>query len=91
MGQKQMDLSGVLLECRTAFSPSGARLAIGHGDGTVSLWDPDTGERRHTLALGPAPGKILQLAFLTEQHLATVNANGTLYVLQLPDPGSSSR
>lgn len=83
-GKKQSSLkdSAAAFAC-AAFSPKGTVLATGHGDGAVRLWDPESGSYRETLQICPTVGKIVQLAFLDENHLVTVNSNGTLFLLQL--------
>jgi WD40 repeat protein len=67
-----------------AFSPSGAQLAIGQADGAIRVWGPAAGERPATLRIGPSGGRVVQVAFLDERNLVSVNSNGTLYLLRLP-------
>jgi serine/threonine protein kinase/WD40 repeat protein/tetratricopeptide (TPR) repeat protein len=45
----------------TAFRPDSRQVAFGHRDGTVSIYDTETGERLRRL--GPAPGGIRFLAY----------------------------
>ena len=67
-----------------AFAPDGATLAsVGH-DGRLILWDV-VGQaklREWTLL-----GGILAVDFAPDgRHLATANANGTVYILRLTKP-----
>jgi WD40 repeat protein len=67
-----------------AFSNDQHSLASCSGDGTVRLWDSDSGELLQTFAIGPPLGLIHDVAFTPDgRHLATANANGTVYLLRL--------
>jgi WD40 repeat protein len=81
---KEQPLKEEALYSCAAFSPSGVLLAIGHADGAIRVWDPAAGERQATLRIGPSNGRVVQLAFLDERNLVSVNSNGTLYLLRLP-------
>jgi WD40 repeat protein/serine/threonine protein kinase len=82
-GKKEANLKETAPCSCALFSPRGTILATGHSDGAVRLWDADSGALRDTLQICPKAGKIVQIAFLDDNHLATVNSNGTLYVLLL--------
>jgi WD40 repeat protein len=65
------------------YSPNGRVLAALLRDGKVVIWHTATGERREWPLPGPANG----LAFAPDsRHLATANANGTVYILRLAEP-----
>ena len=67
-----------------AFSPAAPLLASCGEDGAVIVWDRTSGARRQR-AVGPGPfgGEVGGVAFTPDgRHLATANANGTVYLLR---------
>jgi WD40 repeat protein/serine/threonine protein kinase len=67
-----------------AVSPDGLSLATADDQGQLILWDTSTWAQRKAWKL---PHKICHLAFAPDnRHLATANANGTIYVLRLAGP-----
>lgn len=64
-----------------AFSPDGQLLATCGADGRILVWDVAAGKLRQEVEL---PGWVGRLAFFGDgRHLATVNGNGTVYILRL--------
>jgi WD40 repeat protein/tRNA A-37 threonylcarbamoyl transferase component Bud32 len=65
-----------------AFSPDGRQLASAHGDGTISLFEVETGKRLQTLR-GP-PKVVFSVAFHPDgKHLASASADGWVRVWNL--------
>jgi WD40 repeat protein len=63
------------------FSPDSQTLASAGYDGRILVWDVASGKVRHQWQL---PGAIGAASFAPDgRHLATVNANGTVYILRL--------
>jgi WD40 repeat protein len=63
-----------------AFSPDGGTLLSGDCAGHVILWGIDGGKLREW----KLPGSVWRAVFAPDgRHLATVNRNGTLYILRL--------
>jgi len=63
-----------------AFSPDGKRLATATGDGQIAVWT--WGEKQWGVRL---PGSVNGVTWGPDsRHLATANANGTVYVLRVP-------
>jgi WD40 repeat protein len=62
-------------------APDGKTLAGTSAGDQVCLWDTATGKRSIEWQL---PGVVHRLAFSPEgRHLATANANGTVYIFRL--------
>jgi WD40 repeat protein/serine/threonine protein kinase len=62
-----------------AFSPDGGRLAAAHGDGTIGLFDVETGEHRQPLS--GHTKVVFSVAFHPDgRHLASASADGTVKV-----------
>ena len=76
-----------VITCMT-FSPDTTLLActgVNDYEGLVLLWDTQTGRLR---ARWPMPGPVQRLTFADDsEHLATANANGTVYVYRLDRAG----
>jgi serine/threonine protein kinase/WD40 repeat protein len=69
------------------FSRNGKRFAAPTLRGNLAVWDAATGTLQHRWSL---PGPIHDTAFSPDgTHLATANANGTVYILRLGQPTAS--
>ena len=67
-----------------AVSLDGKTLAMVGGDGTIRLRDAVNGKPREAIEVGPRLGIIHQVEFTPDgRHVATVNGNGTVFVLRL--------
>jgi serine/threonine protein kinase/WD40 repeat protein len=65
-----------------ALAPSGKLLAAATPAGTLSFWQPLSGQKLKEISM---PYPIQRLAFAPDgRHLAVSNANGTIYILRLP-------
>jgi WD40 repeat protein len=65
-----------------AYSPDGQLLASAGLDGRVIVWEPAA--RKRKLQEWQLPGPVTQVTFAADGgHLATTNANGTVYILRL--------
>lgn len=66
------------------YSLDGSWIATASDDGTVRVWDANTGEQLHLIRLHPGKGRVLRASFTPEKrHVITLNGNGTCYVLRL--------
>jgi serine/threonine-protein kinase len=74
----------------TVFSADGMLLYTAGHDGKVVAWNRQTAAPVHEWK---CPGPVLGLALTPDgRHLATANANGTVYILRLPaGPGAAAR
>ncbi|MBN9524438.1 WD40 repeat domain-containing protein [bacterium] len=69
-----------------AYRGDGKVLATVAGDGTVRLWDAADGRLLKSLALRTPRGTVSQVVFHPAgDRVATVNGNGTVTVVRLPD------
>ncbi|MCS6850683.1 MAG: protein kinase [Gemmataceae bacterium] len=67
-----------------SWSPNGKTLALALADGRILLWDIESNRRMQEINL---PGPAMSLAYAADgRHLATGNANGTVYILRLAPP-----
>jgi WD40 repeat protein len=86
--RKLLDLEGGLPPDLTAvaFAPDRKLVACSGGKGHVILWDVATGKRRSAWQM---PGAVYHVAWAADcRHLATANANGTVYVYRLDTSGA---
>ena len=72
-----------------AMSPDGSRFVTAGLDNVVKLWETSTGKelRKWDLRVPPLADKsfVCNLAFAPDgKHVATANANTTVYLLELP-------
>lgn len=66
------------------FSPNSQLVASSSHDGTVRLWNAQSGKLQKTFVLSEGFGCIGDVAFSSDgRHLATANGNGTIYILRL--------
>ena len=65
------------------YSPDGQLLASAAQDGRVIVWDPAS--RKRLMHSWQLPGPVPHVYFAPDgRHLATVNGNGSVYILRLP-------
>jgi hypothetical protein len=78
----QADLAGNGVHVRAlALSPDDKKLASAR-DGQLLVWDVATGTK---LVDWAAPGRMSKVLFAPDsRHFATVNGNGTIYIMRLP-------
>jgi WD40 repeat protein len=70
--------------CLVAFTPDGAALTAVSADGQVVRWDRTAGRQAYAVRL---PGTVYGAALAADgRHLATANANNTVYILRLAPP-----
>jgi WD40 repeat protein len=71
------------------FAPDGATLAASAHDGRVVVWETSSGTKRHDWQF---KGVVQDVAFSSDgRHLATGNANGSVYVLRLAPPNPKGK
>jgi WD40 repeat protein len=82
--EEKRTLTGLTALCKSlAFSPDGTLLAGTQPDGRVIVWNLVSGEAR----AWNLPDPVHAVAFAPDsRHLATGNANGTIYILRLAEP-----
>jgi WD40 repeat protein len=74
---------GIIPVRSLVFSPDDRLLLGASDDGRLTAWDVLTQQRRYERRF---PGAILQATFADDgRHVVTLNGNGTVYVLRLPD------
>ena len=67
-----------------ALSADGKLVAAGFEDGAVRIWDLESGLLLKVFQLGPRSGIVDDVSFSPDGgYLATLNRNGTVYVLSL--------
>jgi WD40 repeat protein/serine/threonine protein kinase len=71
------------------FSPDGKRIVAGHADGTVRLWDVETGKEVQPLT-GPV-GPLRSIAFAPDDGLIVAGGSDGLVHLWDPNKGPESR
>jgi WD40 repeat protein len=82
-GEEQLNIPG---RWQVFFSPDGTRLATASGDGTVKIWDSESGEE--LLTLFGHTGRIFGLVISPDgTRLATAGQDGTsrVYLLKIED------
>jgi WD40 repeat protein len=71
------------------FRLDGEMLASADEAGVIHLWSPSVGAPLVTLRVAPLPARVGYVGFTPDgRHLVTGNANGTGYVLRLPELAS---
>ncbi|MCE9524526.1 MAG: WD40 repeat domain-containing protein [Planctomycetales bacterium] len=69
---------------RIALSKSGTLVAAASEDGVARLWELETNKLLAVFQVGPATGVVADVCFSPDgSYLATLNGNGTVYVLSL--------
>jgi WD40 repeat protein len=67
-----------------AFAPKGNMLVTQENDGMLSIWDPDTGERKRNFYGGGRSNKMMRLVFSPDgKTIVTGNNTGTAFVRSL--------
>lgn len=87
--EPKQTLTGLTAVCKSlCFSPDGTLLAGTQPDGRVIVWETATGQLRDWKM--PGPVNAVDFA-LDSRHLATGNANGTVYILRLAEAPKRSK
>jgi len=69
---------------RIALNRSGSLVVASHEDGAARLWDLESGQLVKVFQVGPVCGVVEDVSFSADgSYLATLNGNGTVYVLSL--------
>jgi len=70
-----------------SFSPNSQLVASSSHDGTIRLWNAQSGKLQKAFVLSEGFGCIGDVVFSSDgRHLATANGNGTIYILRLSLP-----
>jgi WD40 repeat protein len=71
------------------FALDGKRLAASGADGRIAVWELENTEKPFYSA--QLPGAVYGLAFGGSRYLATANASGTVYILDLDGPSNATK
>jgi WD40 repeat protein len=71
------------------FARDGKRLAASGADGRIAVWDLENTEKPFYSA--QLPGAVYGLAFGGSRYLATANASGTVYIVDLDGPSNATK